>query len=38
MAAQKRRIRTLDGECLDCLAEEFDKKYRSELARYRNSA
>jgi hypothetical protein len=38
MAAQKRRIRTLDGECLDCLAEEFDEKCRSELARYRDSA
>jgi hypothetical protein len=38
MAVQKLRIRTLDGGCLDRLAEEFDEKYRSEPARYRDSA
>jgi hypothetical protein len=38
MAAKTRRIRTLDGECLDCLAEEFDEKFRPEPARYRISA
>jgi hypothetical protein len=38
MAAQRRRIRTMDCECLNCLAEEFDDNYRSELARYRHKA
>jgi hypothetical protein len=34
LAAQKRQISTMDGECLDCLAEEFDEKYRSDTPRY----
>jgi hypothetical protein len=38
MAAQDRRNRTMDGQCLECLVNEFEERPHSEPARFRGSA
>eukprot|EP00873_Tetraselmis_striata_P027765 jgi/Tetstr1/448029/TSEL_035330.t1 len=38
MAAVNRRSRVLEGECLECLVECFEKAYASEPQRYKNTA
>jgi hypothetical protein len=34
MAAQNRRNRTMDGQCLEYLVNEFEERFRSEPARF----
>eukprot|EP00873_Tetraselmis_striata_P024802 jgi/Tetstr1/445066/TSEL_032871.t1 len=38
MAAVNRRSRVLEGECLECMVECFEKAYASEPQRYKNTA